>query len=143
MRRLPASKLAAAGRLISAPLLIPPSCMPLHAPCRHDSPNSPAAIRSNHGNQIMPCTRLAKDCPTGFAHATAPGANNPGWMAIFINDLFDLFWLNPVPGNVFNVVVIPLRLQLPELHRLKLAQENAAFEDLMPGYLASCKGAGN
>jgi hypothetical protein len=33
-----------------------------------------------------------------------------------------------VPGNVLNVVVIPFRLQLPELHRLKLAQGNAGFE---------------
>jgi hypothetical protein len=38
-------------------------------------------------------------------------------MTIFINDLFDFFWLYTVPGNVFNVVLIPLRLQLPELHR--------------------------
>jgi len=42
-------------------------------------------------------------------------------MAIFINDLFNFFWLYTVPGNVLNVVVIPLRFQLPELHRLKLA----------------------
>jgi hypothetical protein len=34
-------------------------------------------------------------------------------MAIFINDLFDFFRLYTVPGNVLNVVVIPLRLQLP------------------------------
>lgn len=33
-----------------------------------------------------------------------------------------------MPGNVLNVVVIPFRLQLPELHRLKLAQGNAGFE---------------
>jgi hypothetical protein len=51
-------------------------------------------------------------------------------MAIFINDLFDFFWLYAVPGNVFNVIVIPLRLQPPELHRLKLAQGNPAFEAL-------------
>ena len=51
-------------------------------------------------------------------------------MAIFINDLFDFFWLYTVPGNVLNVVVIPLRLQLPELHRPKLAQGNAGFETL-------------
>ena len=51
-------------------------------------------------------------------------------MAIFIKDLFDFFWLYTVPGNVLNVVVIPLRLQLPELHRLKLAQGNAGFEAL-------------
>jgi len=49
-------------------------------------------------------------------------------MAIFINDLFDFFWLYIVPGNVLDVVVIPLRLQLPKLHRLKLAQEIAGFE---------------
>ena len=35
-----------------------------------------------------------------------------------------------MPGNVLNVGVIPLRLQLPELHRLRLAQGNAAFEVL-------------
>jgi len=51
-------------------------------------------------------------------------------MAIFINDLFDFFWLYTVPGNMLNVVVIPLRLQLPELHGLKLAQGNAGFEAL-------------
>ena len=33
--------------------------------------------------------------------------------SILINDLFDFFWLHTVPGNVLNVVVIPLRLQLP------------------------------
>ena len=33
-----------------------------------------------------------------------------------------------MPGNVLNVVVIPLRLQLPESHKLKLAQGNAGFE---------------
>jgi len=49
-------------------------------------------------------------------------------MAIFINGLFDFFWLYTVPGNVINVVVIPLRLQFPELHRPKLAQGNAGFE---------------
>jgi hypothetical protein len=51
-------------------------------------------------------------------------------MAIFINDLFDFFWFDAMPGNVLNVIVIPLRLQLPELHRLKLAQEHAGFEAL-------------
>ena len=51
-------------------------------------------------------------------------------MAIFINDLFDFFWLHIVPGNVLNAVVIPLRLQLPELQRLKLAQGSASFEAL-------------
>jgi len=51
-------------------------------------------------------------------------------MAIFINDLFDFFWLYTVPRNVLNVVVIPLRLQLPEMHRLKLAQGYAGFEAL-------------
>jgi hypothetical protein len=51
-------------------------------------------------------------------------------MAIFIDDLFDFFYLYAVPGNVLNVVVIPLRLQLPELHRPKLAQGNAGFEAL-------------
>ena len=49
---------------------------------------------------------------------------------IFIDDLFDFFWLYIVPGNVLNVVVVPLRLQLLELHRLKLAQGNAGFEAL-------------
>jgi hypothetical protein len=49
-------------------------------------------------------------------------------MAIFINDLFDFFWFDAVPGNVLNVIVIPLRLQLPELHKLKLAQGTAGFE---------------
>jgi hypothetical protein len=104
--------------------------MPLHAACRHYSPNSPAAIRSNHGNQVTTCTRLAKNCPADFSYATTPSANNPRWMTIFINDLFDFFWLYTVPGNVFNVVLIPLRLQLPELHKLKLAQGNAGFEAL-------------
>ena len=51
-------------------------------------------------------------------------------MAIFINDLFDFFWFDAVPGNVLNILVIPLRLQLPELHRFKLAQGNAGFEAL-------------
>jgi len=51
-------------------------------------------------------------------------------MAIFINDLFDFVWLYTVPGNVLNVVVIPLRLQLPKLHTLKLAQGRAGFEAL-------------
>jgi len=51
-------------------------------------------------------------------------------MAIFINDLFNFFWLYIVLGNVLNVVVIPLRFQLPELHRLKLAQGYAGFEAL-------------
>jgi len=51
-------------------------------------------------------------------------------MAIFINDFFDFFWLYTVPGNVLDVVIIPLRLQLPELHRHKLAQGNAGFEAL-------------
>ena len=59
-------------------------------------------------------------------------------MAIFINDLFDFFWLYTVPGNVLNVVVIPLRLQLPELHGLKLAQENAGFEALTCEYTDQC-----
>ena len=53
------------------------------------------------------------------------------WMAIFIYNLFDFFWLYTVPGNVLNVVVVPLRLQLPELHRLKLAQGRAGFEVLI------------
>lgn len=53
-------------------------------------------------------------------------------MAIFINDLFDFLWLYTVPGNMLNVVLIPLRLQLPKLHRLKLAQGNAGFEALTP-----------
>jgi hypothetical protein len=52
-------------------------------------------------------------------------------MAIFINDLFDFFWLNTVPRNMLNVVVVPLRPQLPELHRLKLAQGRVGFEALI------------
>lgn len=51
-------------------------------------------------------------------------------MAIFINDFFDLFWFDTMPGNVLNIMVIPFRLQLPESHRLKLAQGNAGFEAL-------------
>jgi hypothetical protein len=49
-------------------------------------------------------------------------------VAVLINDLFDFFWLYTVPGNVLDVVVIPLRLQLPEAHRLRLAQRSASFE---------------
>jgi hypothetical protein len=52
-------------------------------------------------------------------------------MAIFINDLFDFVRLYTVPGNVLNVIVIPLRLQLPKLHTLKLAQGSAGFEALI------------
>jgi len=33
-----------------------------------------------------------------------------------------------VPGNVFDVIVVPLRLQLPESHRLKLPQKTASFD---------------
>ncbi len=51
-------------------------------------------------------------------------------MAIFINDLFDFLWLYSVPGNVLNVIVIPLRLQLPKMHTLKLAQGSPGFEAL-------------
>jgi hypothetical protein len=59
-------------------------------------------------------------------------------MAVFINDLFDFFWFDAVPGNVLNILVVPLRLQLPELHRLKLAQGNAGFEALSDSaYVAS------
>lgn len=49
-------------------------------------------------------------------------------MAVLINDFIHFFRLYTVPGNVFDVVVVPLRLQLPELHKLKLAQETAGFE---------------
>ena len=49
-------------------------------------------------------------------------------MTIFINDFFDLFWFDAVPSNMLKVVVIPLRLQLPESHRLRLAQGDAGFE---------------
>ena len=49
-------------------------------------------------------------------------------MAVLINDLFDFFWLYTVPGNVFDIVVVPLRLQLPESHRLKLPQKTASFD---------------
>jgi len=64
---------------------------------------------------------LAEDCPTGFSYAATPSANIPRWIAIFINDLFDFFWLYAMPGNVLKIVVIPLRLELPELHRFTLA----------------------
>src|SRR3989338_1384705 len=49
-------------------------------------------------------------------------------MAVLINDLFHFFWLYTVPGNVFDIVVVPLRLQLPESHRLKLQQKTASFD---------------
>ena len=49
-------------------------------------------------------------------------------MAVLINDFFHFFRLYAVSGNVPDVVVVPLRLQLPELHKLKLAQETAGFE---------------
>jgi hypothetical protein len=49
-------------------------------------------------------------------------------VAVLINDLFNFFWLYTVPGNVLNVVVVPLRLQLPKAHRLRLAQGSAVFE---------------
>jgi hypothetical protein len=51
-------------------------------------------------------------------------------MAIFINDLFNFFWFDAVSGYVIDVVIIPLRLQLPELHRHNLTQGNAGFEAL-------------
>lgn len=46
----------------------------------------------------------------------------------FLRHLFDFFWLYTVPGNMLNVAVIPLRIQLPKLHRLKRAQVSAGFE---------------
>ena len=49
-------------------------------------------------------------------------------MAVLINDLFDFFWLHTVPGNMLDVVVVPLRLQLPELHRLRVAQGTVGFD---------------
>ena len=49
---------------------------------------------------------------------------------IFINDLFDFFWLYAVPANVLNVVVVPLRLQLPELHQLQLAHKEVGVSRL-------------
>jgi len=49
-------------------------------------------------------------------------------MAVLINDLFHFFWLYTVPRDMLDVVVVPLRLQLPEAHRLRLAQETAGFE---------------
>lgn len=49
-------------------------------------------------------------------------------MAVFINDLFDFFWLHTVPGNVLDVVVVPLRLQRPELHGLRVAQGTVGFD---------------
>jgi hypothetical protein len=49
-------------------------------------------------------------------------------MAVFIDDFFHFFWLYAMPGNVPDIVVVPRRLQLPELNKLKLAQETAGFE---------------
>jgi len=49
-------------------------------------------------------------------------------MAVLINYFFDFFWLYTVPGNVLDVVVVPLRLQFPEAHRLRLSQRTASFD---------------
>ena len=77
MRLLPVSKPAVGRPSISAPLLIPPSCMSLHVPCGHGSPHSPPVIWSDHGNQIAPPTGLAEDCPAGFSYAPTRGAHDP------------------------------------------------------------------
>ena len=108
--------------------------MPLHLPCRHCAPDSPAGVWGNYGNQVATSTRLAEDDPPGFSYAATPGADNPRWVAVLINNLFDFFWLYAVPRNVPDVVVVPLRLQLPESHRLKLAQGSAGFEALTSEY---------
>ena len=49
-------------------------------------------------------------------------------MAVLINDFFQFFRLYTVSANVPDIVFVPLRLQLPELHKPKLAQEPAGFE---------------
>ncbi|MGH7794916.1 MAG: hypothetical protein ACREQ2_08460, partial [Candidatus Binatia bacterium] len=62
-------------------------------------------------------------------------------MAIFIDDLFNFFRLYAMSGNVLNVVVVPLRRHLPQLHGLKLAQGSAGFEALT-GFAAELRGEG-
>ncbi len=112
----------------SAPLLIPPSSMPFHVPRCHGSPDSPAGVWGNYGNQVATSTGLAENHPSGLSYAATPSANNPRCVAIFINDLFDFFWLYAVAGNVLTVVVVLLRLQLPESHSLRLPQRTASFD---------------
>jgi hypothetical protein len=46
------------------------------------------------------------------------------------NDLFDFFWLYTVSPDMFNIVVVPLRLQRPKSHCVKLAQQAVGFERL-------------
>jgi hypothetical protein len=62
-------------------------------------------IGGNHGKQITASTSLAEDCPSRFSYTATPGADNPRWMAIFINNFFNLFWFDTVPGNVLKVIV--------------------------------------
>jgi len=42
--------------------------------------------------------------------------NDPGRMTILIDDLLYLFWINPVSGDMLNVILIPLRFQFPKSH---------------------------
>ena len=101
--------------------------MPLHIPCCYRPPDPPPGVRGKYGHQVATPTRLAENRPSDLSDAATPCVNNPRWVAVFINDLFDLFWLYTVPRNVFDVVVVPFRLQLPKLHDLRLAQRSVAF----------------
>ena len=88
----------------------------------------PAGVWGNYGNQVATSTGLAENHPSGLSYAATPSVNNPRCVAIFINDLFDFFWLYAVAGNVLTVVVVPLRLQLPESYSLRLPQRTASFD---------------
>jgi len=114
--------------------------MPFHVPRCHGSPDAPAGVWGNDGNQVATPTGLPENHPAGLWYAATPSANNPGRMAVLINYFFDFLWAYTVPGNVLDVVVVPLRLQLPESHRLRLPQRTASFDSstysvlsVMPG----------
>jgi len=42
-------------------------------------------------------------------------------MAIFIDDLFHLFWIHAVMGDVLEIVFVPLRTEDSKLHDKRLS----------------------
>ena len=57
--------------LASAPLLVPPSSLPLHVPCGYRAPHAALRVRCDDGDQITAGARLSEQGPPKLAHPSA------------------------------------------------------------------------
>jgi len=59
---------------------------------------------------------LSEQGPSALFDASTAATHNPGRVTVFVNNFFHLLRVYAMPGEVLDIVFIPLRLQLLKPH---------------------------